>query len=258
MSFDRIGFVGGGRVTRFMLSGWRRAGAALPPPVVADPDPEARAHVARQHPEARVVTSNLEAARCRLVFLSVHPPVMGGVLAELREVLAPEALVVSLAPKVTLARLSEGLGERSRLARAIPNAPSLVGRGLNPVTFMPGLDEGTRDRLLGLLRQLGGCPEVPEETLEAYAILAAMGPTYFWPQVYELVDLGVSFGLERKTALTAVVSMLDGAARTMADSGLDEAAVMDLVPVHPLREQVAAWRRHYREVLAPLHAKLRS
>lgn len=258
MSFDSIGFVGGGRVTRFMLSGWRRAGTVPAPVVVADPDPAVRALVAQRHPEARIAASNLEAAGCRLVFLAVHPPVMGGVLAELREALLPEALVVSLAPKVTLARLSEGLGGHVRLARAIPNAPSLVGRGLNPVAFMPGLDEGTRDRLLGLLRPLGGCPEVAEETLEAYAIVAAMGPTYLWPQLYELVDLGVSFGLGREAALTAVVSMLDGAARTMADSGLDEAAVSDLVPVHPLREQVAAWRRQYREVLAPLHAKLRS
>lgn len=52
--------------------------------------------------------------------------------------------------------------------------------------------------------------------------------------------------------------MLEGTAHTMADSVLDEAAVMDLVPVQPLREQATAWRARYREVLAPLHAKLRS
>lgn len=33
--------------------------------------------------------------------------------------------------------------------------------------------------------------------------------------------------------------------------------MLDLVPVHPLREQAAAWRQQYREVLGALHAKLR-
>lgn len=258
MDFGSVSFVGGGRVTRFMLSGWRRAGVVVSPVVVADPDPAVRARLVEGHREIRVVASNLEAATGSLVFLAVHPPALGSVLAELRGHLAPDQLVVSLAPKITLARLREALGGHTRLARAIPNAPSLVGRGLNPVAFMPGLQEAARDQLFGLLRPLGDCPEVPEETLEAYAILAAMGPTYLWPQLYELVELGVSFGLERRTALATVTAMLEGAAHTMADSGLDEAPVLDLVPVHPLRDDVTAWRARYREVLAPLHAKLRS
>ena len=35
-----------------------------------------------------------------------------------------------------------------------------------------------------------------EDKLEAYAILTAMGPTYFWFQWQELLQIGLSFGLD--------------------------------------------------------------
>ncbi len=54
--------------------------------------------------------------------------------------LASDAVVVSLAPVLTLARLSEMLGGFGRLVRVLPNAPSLVGAGFNPVAFADDLD----------------------------------------------------------------------------------------------------------------------
>lgn len=257
MHVDSVGFIGGGRVTRFMLAGWRQAGLAAPGVLVADPDADVRALTSRHHPEARVGASNLDPAGCQVVFLAIHPPALGGVLDEIKDTLAPDAIVVSLAPKWTLTRISETVGRPARLARVIPNAPSIVGHGLNPVSFAPECDPGVREELLRLLRPLGACPEVPEAHLEAYAILAAMGPTYIWPQLFELAELGVSFGLDRPTSQAIVAAMAEGAARTMAAEGMDEATIADLVPVHPLREHIPGWRSQYREVLNALHAKLR-
>lgn len=257
MTPQSIGFIGGGRVTRFMLDGWTRAGVLPSRVVISDPNPEVRALTQQRFPAAQVVADNLGPAAQDVVFLAVHPPVMGEVLTGIQGGLRADALVVSLAPKATLSRLQAGLGGFGRLGRCIPNAPSVVGQGLNPVAFGAELPAPEREAILALLRPLGACPEVPEAHLEAYAILAAMGPTYLWPQLYELADLGVTFGLDRPSALAAVAAMVEGAARTMVDSGLDEPAVLDLVPVHPLREQAVAWRQQYREVLGALYAKLR-
>lgn len=257
MSPRSIGFIGGGRVTRFMLDGWARSGVLPASIVIGDPSSEVRALAQQRFPAVRVDAGNLAPAAQDLVFLAVHPPAIGEALTGIQGGLRPDTIVVSLAPKATLARLQVGLAGFGRLARCIPNAPSMVGQGLNPVAFGQELPAPERDAVLGLLRPLGACPEVPEAHLEAYAILAAMGPTYLWPQLYELTDLGLAFGLDRPTALAAVAAMVEGTARTMVDSGLDEPAVLDLVPVHPLREQAATWRQQYREVLAALHAKLR-
>lgn len=257
MEIKSIGFIGGGRVVRILVAGWQRARTALPVICVCEPDVSVRDVLTQECSGIPVHDALAVVAAQDLVVLAVHPPAVGKVLAEVGAHLRPEALVLSLAPKVTLAAMQGALGGFGRVARMIPNAPSLVGRGFNPVCFGADVDDATRASLLALVRPLGETPEVPEDALEAYAILAAMGPTYLWPQLYELTELGVAFGLDRPAALATVAAMIEGAARTMAESGLDEAAVLDLVPVHPLREQAAAWRQQYREVLVALHAKLR-
>jgi pyrroline-5-carboxylate reductase len=97
---------------------------------------------------------------------------------------------------------------------------------------------------------------VPEATLEAYAILAAMGPTYFWFQWQELRELAGTFGLERKEADRALRAMLEGAVRTFFDPALSVEQVLDLVPVKPLAEAEPRIVQAYRDALPPLHAKL--
>ena len=106
----------------------------------------------------------------------------------------PQAIVVSLAPKVPLSAMATALGT-TRVARMIPNAPSLIGRGYNPVTFGTGVDSDARAALAPLFTPWGEWPEVEERTLEAYAILTGMGPTYFWYQWQALRELAGQFGL---------------------------------------------------------------
>ena len=97
---------------------------------------------------------------------------------------------------------------------------------------------------------------VPERTLEAYAVIAAMGPTYFWFQWQALRELAGSFGLPAADADRALRAMLDGAVRTFFDAGLTPEQVLDLVPVKPLAEREGQILQAYREVLPALHAKL--
>jgi pyrroline-5-carboxylate reductase len=157
-------------------------------------------------------------------------------------------------PVLTLARLSELLGGFKRLARVLPNAPSVVRAGFNPVAFAEGLPAGERAEIETLLDGLGAHPVVPEESLEAYAILAAMGPTYFWFQWQALRELAGSFGLSADAADRALRAMLDGAVRTLFDGGLTPEQVLDLVPVKPLAEAEAQVRRPTRRA-APVSTR---
>jgi pyrroline-5-carboxylate reductase len=189
--------------------------------------------------------------------LALHPPALKGVLPEIAPRLRKDAVVVSLAPVLTLARLSEMLGGFTRLARILPNAPSIVRAGFNPVSFADGLPSDARAEIEALLDGLGAHPVVPEGTLEAYAILAAMGPTYFWFQWQTLREIAGSFGLAPTESDIALRAMLDGAMRTFFDAGLTAEQVLDLVPVKPLAEAEPQIVKVYRDVLPGLHAKLK-
>ncbi len=257
MNTPSIGFVGGGRIARILLGGWSRA-KCLPQDVrVSDPNEATLQQLKQQFPAIQIFPGdNAAAASQQVVFLAVHPPVIAEAAKAIRGALHEEALLVSLAPKFTLARLSELFGGFSRVARSIPNAPSLVNRGFNPLCFASSVGPADRDIIRALFEPWGACPLVDEPKLEAYAILTAMGPTYFWPQFVELAKLAQEFGLSESEAMTGLNSVTMGSLATLIDSGWAFSSVLDLVPVQPLREEQPHFGAAYRQRLTEVYQKI--
>lgn len=257
MKEPSVGIVGGGRIARIILAGRSRAGRSLSGTVVTDADAAITERLRADFPSIAVSQDNRRAAGQDLVLLAVHPPAFPGVLGEIRESLRPTATLVSLAPRWTMSRMCQALGGFNRLARIIPNAPSIVNTGYNPLSFSQALAAEDRESVRALFDPLGACPEVAEETLEAYAIVAAMGPTYLWYQLYQLIELGCTFGLTRDAATEAVIAMVNGATETMVKAGLPPEGVMDLIPVKPLAGLEATVKQAYSDSLGGLFKKLR-
>ncbi len=257
MTAASVGMVGGGRVARILLGGWARSGVSLHGVVASDTNLESLNRLKAEFPSVAVTQDNREAAKQSVVLFALHPPAFAAALPEIKESLAPEAVLVSLAPVWTMSRICGALGGFSRVARVIPNAPSIVGQGFNPLSFSERLTSEDRARVLALFAPLGACPEVAEDTLEAYAIVAAMGPTYLWYQLYQLIDLGVAFGLTREAAAEAVAAMVGGTTATMTRAALTPDGVMDLIPVKPLAALEPSVKEAYVTTLVALHKKLK-
>jgi len=256
MQYKTTGFIGGGRITRIFLEGWRRAGTLPPQITVSDPDADTLARLQARFPAIETTRDNNAAAAQALVFLAVHPPVMADVAAGIKGHLKADTLVLSLAPKFTIAKLTDLLGGAARLVRVIPNAPSIINVGFNPVAFGPTLTDRDRAEVVGLLAPLGDCPEVAEEKLEAYAVLSAMGPTYLWFQLQALREVAGGFGLSDGEIATAIDRMVSGSTRTLLGSGLTPADVLDLIPVKPLAEMEPQVTEMYRTRLPGVYRKI--
>lgn len=216
-----MGFVGGGRITRIILEALGRKRMLPATVIVSDVSGDALQRLRERFPKVQTVQGdNARAAGQDIVFLALHPPAVAGGLEEIKAALKPGAVLVSLAPRFTIQALSEGLGGFDRIVRMIPNAPSIVGEGYNPVAFGPGISREEKTALSKLFKKLGGCPEVDEDKLEAYALITAAGPTYIWFQLFELFELGKSFGLTDKQAWKGIKKMLKGAVETVDEAGL--------------------------------------
>ncbi len=251
-----IGFIGGGRATRFLLQGWQAAGAIPEQVLVTDCNRDVLERLGRDFPRIEVVAAEA-AASCKVVILAVHPPVMPDVLEAIRPHVAPETVVMSLAPKIGCSTIASALGTR-QVARMIPNAPSAIGRGFNPVAFGMDVVPESKAVLLELAQAWGEAPEVPEQDLEAYAILSAMGPTYYWFQWQALRELGVEFGLSPQAAERAILRMVEGAAECLLGAGLEASSVMDMIPVKPFADLESGIRNAYRANLGAIYDKLKS
>lgn len=253
-----IGFVGGGRVARIVLAGLARAGAELPRVVVSEPDERARGTLRAALPEVELALGDsARAAAQELVFLAVPASAVPGVLPALGPALRPSSVLISLTPTFTLAKLSELAGGFSRIARMVPNAPSLIGAGYNPIAFGPGLSPLERRSIAGFFAPLGACPEVDEAKLEGYVLLTGMGPTYLWFQLQALRELSRTFGLTESDVDAALPSMVFGATRLLLEGDLSPAEVMDLVPVKPLAADEAGITQAYRSRLPAVYEKLK-
>lgn len=255
----RIGFVGGGRIVRILLAGWQRVGRPVDRVLVHEIDEGAIAVLERERPGLAMTRELTEEFHgCDVVFLALHPPALLTMLDRVRNVLSEDAVVVSLAPKTSLEVLTTGLGGFDHVARTIPNAPSWIGRGFNPTAFGPACDDARRRRVLAWLEPLGDAPVVEESTLETYAVLTAMGPTYFWPAIHELCRVARAHGLSDPEASWALERMLLGSMRMSFEAGLTQEALEDLIPVHPLKAEAREFAQTLGPRLTAVLAKLRS
>lgn len=249
----KIAFIGGGRIVRILLEGLKRANRLPQNISVYDKDKEALKKLEKF--PIKTGTDNREAREAEIIFLAVHPPIIGSVLQEIKPV-KDNTIIVSLAPKITIKEITKQT-ETEKIVRIIPNAPSIINKGYNPITFSKNITRREKEKLLQILEPLGEFPEVKESKLEAYALITAMGPTYFWFQFIELERLATSFGMDTEEAKTAIEKMIKGAIDTLYHSGLSKDEILDLIPVKPLGESEARIKSIYEEKLGATFKQLR-
>jgi len=98
---------------------------------------------------------------------------------------------------------------------------------------------------------------VEESKLEAYAIVSAMLPTYFWFQWKEIQDLGLQMGLNETESKETVQETLRAAIDLFFNSGLDYQDVIDLIPVRPIGEHEKQISDIYQGKLMGLFQKIK-
>lgn len=255
MKVKTIGFVGSGRAAAFMIDGLIRSGNDYSF-VAMDANPAVSAARARSRPGTRDAGDDYAAAGAAdVVFVALHPQAMQAGCEALARTLSEKAIVVSLAPKANLAALSAWLGTK-KIIRYLPNAATGAGKGYNPVAYGSALDEAERETARELLAPLGDMPEVEERDIETYAVLSAMGPTYLWPLLDEMIQSGVAYGLDAGESARLVSRMAVACAEMIETSGKDYAARMDMIPSKPMADIEADLRGMFRSKLDAIHAKL--
>lgn len=256
MKEQSFGFIGGGRITAILLRALKDAGKFPASVSVSDANEEVLNKIKREFPEVRISTDNKIPAASDLVFISLHPPVMMAALEEIKSTVTSDSIIISLAPKISMQAIKGVLTQTTKVVRMIPNAPSIIQKGYNPACFSSEMSAGEVSAIQELINIFGEAPVVEEKKLEAFAIIAAMGPTYFWFQFNKLHELGKSFGLSEEDLSKSIQAMAAGALSTLYDSGLSFEQVVDLVPVKPIAEYETAIAGYYDAALLPLYQRL--
>ena len=256
MKTKSLGFIGGGRITRIFLQAFANRKTAFKSIIVFDTNAEVLNALKTQFPQITIAATIQQAASQQLVFIALHPPMIMETLDKIADIVSTDTLLISLAPKITLEKIASRM-KTVRIIRMIPNATSYINEGYNPVTFTSGFSEDEKSAIMELFKMLGHTFEVEEPKLEAYVLLSAMLPTYFWFQWNELSKLGTQMGLSEDESKTSVQQTLLGAINLLFESGLSPEKVMDLIPVKPISEHQTPITEIYQTKLLGLFEKIK-
>jgi pyrroline-5-carboxylate reductase len=226
----RMAFIGGGNMSEALIGGLFRTGRARPDQLVATDILSSRRDFLANHFGISTSGDNTgAAAQADIIVLSVEPQHLDEVLEDIRAVAGPTKLMVSVAAGYPIARIARRLGASTRIVRAMPNTPSIIGEGITALACGAGLSAEDRVAVLALFEAVGKVVEVEERLMDAVTGLSGSGPAYVYLMVEALADGGVKMGLPRATAAALAAQTVAGAARMVLSSQEHPAVLKDRV-----------------------------
>ena len=164
-----------------------------------------------------------------IVFLTVKPQRLGGILAELKGGLELGQLVVSIVAGARIDTLADDLQHRT-IVRAMPNTPAQIGQGMTVWTATPEVTEGQRLQIQTVFGALGRELQVEEEKMiDMATALSATGPTYTFLVMEALIDAGVHLGFSRHMAQELVLQTMLGSVLFARESVKHPAELRNMV-----------------------------
>ena len=227
---ERLAFVGAGHMAKALIRGLLKQGVDPERMRAADPLAAARDSVAAIAPIALSERAADAVAGADIVVFAVKPQAMAQAMADVRGALASNAVALSLAAGVPLAKLAKGLGDAVAIVRAMPNTPAQIGCGATALFADARADARQRRAVERVFDAVGITAWLPEERLlDAATALSGSGPAYFMLLIEALAQAGEALGLDARTAEALVVQTALGAARLVQASELDCSALREQV-----------------------------
>lgn len=221
-----ITFIGGGNMACALIGGLLQQDYSPAQIRVAEINAETRERVRREFGVetvaelARGMTDNRE-----IIVLAVKPQQLSIVARGLAPLLK-QNLVISIAAGIRAEALSQWVGGRARVVRAMPNTPALVGSGITGLYAMAGVNDEEKREAEAILRAVGTVLWVEsEELLDAVTATSGSGPAYVFYFIEAMQKAGQELGLDADQMRKLSIETFLGAAR-LASESMDEASVL--------------------------------
>jgi pyrroline-5-carboxylate reductase len=214
-----VALIGAGAMGGSLLKGWIARGA-IDAAGSAVFDPGAREEVKSLCREnGLALNPPIGAKRVDALVIAVKPQIADAALPAFAP-LAKDALVVSVMAGRTVASVATALGGAKKIARAMPNLPASIGKGVAGLYASRALSKGERAMVETLIGVAGATVWVETETqIDLVTAVSGSGPAYVFLLAEALADAGAALGLSRPLAEKLARATLVGAGALLeADS----------------------------------------
>jgi pyrroline-5-carboxylate reductase len=215
MDFGKIAFIGGGNMTRALVSGMLLADFKPSNILISEPILEIRKKLTTIFPGTLVEEDNLnviDQADCLL--LAVKPQILPEVCKSLKDsVQIRKPLIISIAAGLRCDDINTWLGGGLSIIRVMPNQPALLRLGVSGM-FANEISSSQEQSIAEyIISTTGPVISVSDENdINTITAISGSGPAYFYILINILIKNAKEMGLDSKSALTLALETARGAA----------------------------------------------
>ncbi|MGX8702586.1 pyrroline-5-carboxylate reductase [Caproiciproducens sp.] len=216
----KVIFIGGGNMAEGIIRGQINNGAIDAGNIfVYDVIPERVEYLENTYKINGASDMKSAVEKADIVFMAVRPQHADGVLQDIRKWLNSNTLVVSICAGITLDKIQNMLGEKSRIARIMPNVLIEAQHGYSGVCVNSKVNDEDKKAIECMLNALGQTLFISESLFDEFTAFSCAGPAYVLYFLTALIDAGVQSGFSRSDARNMAVENLIGSALMTQKTG---------------------------------------
>lgn len=227
----KIGFIGLGNMAKAIIGGIEAKKIVESSDILGSAKTEATKTKVRDEFGITVMENNAAVAMASdILFLAVKPIFFPEIMAEIKDSIKPDTLVVSIAAGKTIEYIENGLGNpQIKLIRCMPNTPALVGEGCTGVCVNANVTEEETAKVLEILSSFGKAIIVPERLMDVVGAVSGSSPAFVFMFIEAMADGAVAGGMPRAQAYEFAAQAVLGSAALVLETGKHPGELKDMV-----------------------------
>ena len=227
----KIGLIGAGHMAEALIKGLLNSKVLSPDKIIASDVSRKRLDFISSHYGVKTTEDNKKVIRsAELIILAVKPDTIGKVLSEIKGLINPSKIIISIAAGVTTSFITKCIRKRSKVVRVMPNTPALVLCGASVLYFNPLLTNNERIQVKSIFESIGIVEIVENEyLLDAVTGLSGSGPAFVAMFIEALLNGGVKMGLSKELSFRIATQTVYGTAKLVLEEGIHPAELKEKV-----------------------------
>ncbi|MEX0984981.1 MAG: pyrroline-5-carboxylate reductase [Actinomycetota bacterium] len=230
MTDRKVAFLGGGKMAEALVSGLIRSGGRTAEEIMVTNRRDERARELAGKYGITATLDNAEAARwANVLVLMTKPQDIEALLAEVREHVTSEDLVISFAAGVRTSFVQKHLPDDVPVVRVMSNVPVMVDEAMSVVAAGRQATEAHLATTEELLGYVGKVLRLEEKHLDAVTATSGSGPAYFFLLAEAMIEACILLGLSRDVATELIIQTMLGSAKMLRDTGKHPVELREMV-----------------------------
>ncbi|MEG0963102.1 MAG: pyrroline-5-carboxylate reductase [Lachnospiraceae bacterium] len=225
-----ITFIGGGNMASAIIGGILNSNLAQPEQITATAKTDKtlaslkeRFHIQVSHDNAK------SAAHADILFLAVKPYLFQEVIAQLKDSVSKDTIIISIAAGQTISAIEAMFGTPIQLIRAMPNTPALVGEAMSALCINENISNTQLADVMELFQSFGACEVISETLMDTVIGVSGSSPAYVYLFIEAMADAAVADGMPRVQAYKFAAQSVLGAAKMVLETGSHPGVLKDAV-----------------------------